>query len=101
MAIQGSNNSITTSPTALSSTSQPFDYGVRIKADPSNTQAIALGFTGAAAGVGLTYQTATATDGYVLAPGDEVPVPVTVVANVANIFVLAASGTQRAQWYGT
>lgn len=102
MTFQHTNPSVTnTAGSFTNNVSMPFRNGCRIKADTNNSNTIALGITGTHAGNTLTIGTGNNTDGWKLAAGEEVPIPVSMAADLANIWVIAASGTQIAYAYGS
>lgn len=85
----------------FSNVSIPILNGVRFKSDGNNSNTIALGLTGLPASNALTIGTNNATDGIKLVAGDELPVPVSVAADMANIWVIAGAGTQIVYAYGS
>jgi hypothetical protein len=97
---QGAKSGIGNSAVALTSTSTPFTYGVRIKADGTNTGNVAIGAKIASGNANVTLQVSDATDGWLLAPGDEIPIPVNIIADVSLIYAIASTSGNRLYYYG-
>lgn len=75
----------------LASLAGSLEFGVLIKADINNTGVIYVGNSDVTAASG-TLATAAATDGYPLAAGDELPVP---VADAVRLYAVASAAGQR------
>lgn len=88
--VTGAKSNIPTASAAQISTADvPVRYGVQVKAADANTGNIYVG------GVGITAGTADATDGFELASGESILVPVT---NVDKVYVIASASGQKAFW---
>lgn len=83
----GRKSSISTSAVQMTASSITAIQGVQVKAADTNSDKIYVGPSG------VTADSSDSTDGYPLAPGDAILVPV----NNANvIYLIAGSGTQKA-----
>ena len=94
--------SANTTARAFTNTTQVFYNGCRFKADSNNANTVALGIVGIPASNALTIgANNSTTDGWKMAPGDEVAVPVSMAADLSKIWVIAASGNQTVYVYGS
>jgi len=85
----GRKSGIGTTPVQVTTSSVTAINGVQIKAADTNTDKVYVGISG------VTADTADATDGYPLAPGDALLVP---VSNANAVYVVASSGSQKVFW---
>lgn len=85
---------VTTTAAALSSAahSNPPRNGVAVKAHAGNAGTVYVGNANT-----VTANTVAATDGYPLAAGEEITIP---IDNAAGIFVIASANTQYVSWIG-
>jgi hypothetical protein len=86
----------------FTNTSLIFYNGIRLKSDPDNTNRVAIGIVGTPASNALTVGTNnTSTDGWKMAPGDELAIPVSMAADLSKIWIIAAGGSQEINCYGS
>lgn len=85
----GENADIDTSAEQLTTSSVPAKFGVRVLADITNSGIVYVGPSG------VTADSADATDGFPLYPGDSLFLP---VENANLVYVIASTNNQKARW---
>lgn len=89
----GSNSSVTSSASQLTTTSYRAKSGVLVTVDVDNTETVYVGKSDVTAG------TADATDGLPLLLGGGVSAVVVPILDPSEIYVIAPSGTQKVYWF--
>lgn len=79
-----------TAGTQLIATSTLASIETTVKADPGNSGNVAVGLSSA-----VTYHSADATDGYVLAAGQSLTIPALAVGDASTLYVYASAASQR------
>jgi hypothetical protein len=92
---QGALASIGNTPLQLTATPTLLALGITLKAAAGNSGAVYIGFANT-----VTPGTTPATDGYELSAGEELFLPVGLVAGASLIWVVAASASQKLYWLG-
>ena len=70
-------------------------YGVRVKASAANSNKVYVGLAST-----VTAGSTAATDGFELAAGSEIVIPVAMLSNMASLYMIGGAASQKAFFFG-